>query len=111
MSVPAWPMPTHQTKLTMAQPQKTGLLRPHTPGPFNTRKAMAMPSTPSSDSAIEKAKNHAAGVFFSVCTATISVMSWNERLPATSGASSSVFMSPACPPSPCATCWRGRRRS
>ena len=24
MSVPAWPMPIHQTKLTMAQPHMTG---------------------------------------------------------------------------------------
>ena len=37
MSVPAWPMPTQNTKLTMAQPQNTGLVKPHTPGPFHTR--------------------------------------------------------------------------
>ena len=37
ISVPAWPMPTHHTKLTMAQPQNTGFVRPQTPGPFHTR--------------------------------------------------------------------------
>jgi hypothetical protein len=28
ISVPAWPIPTQNTKLTMAQPQKTGLFSP-----------------------------------------------------------------------------------
>jgi hypothetical protein len=33
ISVPAWPMPTQNTKLTIAQPQPTGLLRPQMPVP------------------------------------------------------------------------------
>ena len=33
MNVPACPMPIHQTKLTMAKPQATGMLIPHTPTP------------------------------------------------------------------------------
>ena len=37
MSVPAWPMPIHQTKLTIAQPHMTGWLRPHTPTPVEIR--------------------------------------------------------------------------
>ena len=36
ISVPAWPMPTHQTKLVMSQAQPTVLLRPHTPMPVAT---------------------------------------------------------------------------
>ena len=28
MSVPAWPMPIHQTKLTMSMPQPTGMFTP-----------------------------------------------------------------------------------
>ncbi len=34
ISVPAWPMPIHQTKLTMAKPQPTGTLTPQMPVPF-----------------------------------------------------------------------------
>ena len=37
ISVPAWPMPIHQTKLMMAKPQPTGLLTPQMPVPLNTR--------------------------------------------------------------------------
>jgi hypothetical protein len=36
MSVPAWPMPTHQTKLVMSQAQATGELFPQTPTPART---------------------------------------------------------------------------
>jgi hypothetical protein len=36
ISVPAWPIPTQNTKLTMGQPQPTGWLLPHTPIPFHT---------------------------------------------------------------------------
>src|SRR5512139_567984 len=42
ISVPAWPIPIHQTKLTMAKPQPTGMLMPHVPTP-KTR-VQAMPS-------------------------------------------------------------------
>ena len=31
ISVPAWPMPIHQTKLTMSKPQPTGTLMPQMP--------------------------------------------------------------------------------
>jgi hypothetical protein len=34
ISVPAWPMPTQNTKLTMSKPQPTGLLLPQTPTPI-----------------------------------------------------------------------------
>ena len=37
ISVPAWPMPTQNTKLTMAQPQPTGERRPQVPVPVATR--------------------------------------------------------------------------
>ncbi len=37
ISVPAWPMPTHHTKLTMAQPQPTGMFTPQMPVPFQMR--------------------------------------------------------------------------
>ena len=34
MSVPAWPMPIHQTKLRMANPQPTGMVMPQMPVPL-----------------------------------------------------------------------------
>src|SRR5580698_5992958 len=34
MSVPAWPIPIHQTKLMIAKPQPIGILMPHTPTPL-----------------------------------------------------------------------------
>ena len=36
ISVPAWPMPIHQTKLMMSKPQPTGLLLPQMPMPVKT---------------------------------------------------------------------------
>ena len=33
MSVPAWPMPTQNTKLMMSKAQKTGLVLPQAPMP------------------------------------------------------------------------------
>ena len=33
ISVPAWPMPIHQTKLVMAKPQATGMSMPQMPTP------------------------------------------------------------------------------
>ena len=35
ISVPAWPMPIHQTKLMMAKPQPTGMLMPQMPTPLH----------------------------------------------------------------------------
>jgi hypothetical protein len=37
MSVPAWPMPIHHTKLTMAKPQPMGMVLPQMPMPFRKR--------------------------------------------------------------------------
>ena len=37
ISVPAWPMPIHQTKLMMSKPQPTGTFEPQTPMPMKSR--------------------------------------------------------------------------
>ena len=37
ISVPAWPMPIHQTKLMIAKPQPTGMLTPQMPVPLSSR--------------------------------------------------------------------------
>src|SRR6185437_6289344 len=40
ISVPAWPIPIHQTKLTMANPQPMGMLTPQTPTPLKKSRVM-----------------------------------------------------------------------
>ena len=37
MNVPAWPIPTHQTKLMMANPHATGMSMPQMPTPLANR--------------------------------------------------------------------------
>ena len=39
ISVPAWPIPIHQTKLTMAKPQPMGILMPQIPTPLTINQA------------------------------------------------------------------------
>jgi hypothetical protein len=41
ISVPAWPIPTHQTKFTIAKPHATGTFTPQMPTPTASRYAMA----------------------------------------------------------------------
>ena len=37
MSVPAWPIPTQNTKFTIGKPHMTGFMLPQTPTPTRTR--------------------------------------------------------------------------
>ena len=41
ISVPAWPMPIHQTKLMMAKPQATGCVMAQMPTPFRNSQVTA----------------------------------------------------------------------
>src|ERR1044072_3795818 len=45
ISVPAWPMPIHQTKVTIAKPHATGTWMPHMPTPTAKRYVMAKKSS------------------------------------------------------------------
>ncbi len=45
ISVPAWPMPIHHTKLTISKPQPTGWLTPQMPMPLTSRYPRAPSST------------------------------------------------------------------
>ncbi len=65
ISVPAWPMPTQKTKLTIGKPQKTALLLPHTPVPVRISNMMVILSTPSRPSAIRKPTIQPMGVCLS----------------------------------------------
>src|ERR1700732_1607332 len=43
ISVPAWPIPIHQPKLMIANPQAPGLATPQTPTPFRKSHAQPIP--------------------------------------------------------------------
>src|SRR5215470_12078091 len=57
ISVPACPIPIHQTKLTIANPQPMGMLMPQMPVPFMNSQPMAMVITPVRVKAIAKPTN------------------------------------------------------
>src|SRR5262245_7392957 len=63
MSVPAWPIPIHQTKLMMSKPQPTGMRTPQTPMPLKSRKATATSRSCRTPKEIAKPTNQASGVF------------------------------------------------
>src|SRR6185503_12510743 len=62
ISVPAWPIPIHQTKFRMSMPQATGTLTPHKPIPTNTRFVIVSNISWKSANEIAKPKNHASDV-------------------------------------------------
>ena len=55
INVPAWPMPTQNTKLTIGYPHATGLLFPHTPTPVNMRYPINKPSIDINEKEIPRA--------------------------------------------------------
>src|SRR5919109_2516237 len=61
ISVPAWPMPIHQTKLMMAKPQPIGMLMPQIPVPLISTQVTAIPSMPQSSSPIDSTMNQLIG--------------------------------------------------
>src|SRR3954454_24917191 len=62
MSVPAWPMPTHHTKLTMSQPHATGSLMPQMPMPLRNSQPTEMRNRLRRAKATANAGNHHLGV-------------------------------------------------
>ena len=54
ISVPAWPIPIHQTKLTIAKPQPMGILMPQMPTPLVISQAREMVRMPKKLNAIVK---------------------------------------------------------
>src|SRR5262245_16316847 len=61
MSVPAWPMPIHQTKLMIAKPQPTGMLTPQMPVPLSSSHVTAIPSIPMIMKPMETTMNQLRG--------------------------------------------------
>ncbi len=58
ISVPAWPMPIHQTKFVIANPHATGTLTPQMPMPRYSSMVTASASSPRSASPSMKPKSH-----------------------------------------------------
>ncbi len=79
MSVPAWPIPIHQTKLRMSMPQPTGMFTPKSPTPRKTIAVIVASSTIVSANPTAAPKNQAFGVRReSAIDASLSVSVVNE---------------------------------
>ena len=86
ISVPAWPMPTQNTKLVMSQAQPTGTFRPQTPMPSQKSHGTPMASPCNMTSAMPKTTHQPRGVLRSITPETISVTEWKSWPPRISGA-------------------------
>ena len=62
ISVPAWPMPIHQTKLIIAKPQATGCVMAQMPVPFRNSQVTATSSMVAPAPATLKIANQPSGV-------------------------------------------------
>src|SRR5581483_5272687 len=83
ISVPAWPMPIHQTKLIMSQPHITELILPQTPTPVVIWYDSMNPNRPSRHRLGMNAAHHHNGAEPSVTQATRSEIQANPRWLAT----------------------------
>src|ERR1017187_8965167 len=63
ISVPAWPMPIHQTKLMMANPHAPGIVTPQMPTPFRNSHVSAMISSVATPPTTASPPNQPSGVF------------------------------------------------
>src|SRR4029077_21085598 len=72
ISVPAWPMPIHQTKLMIAKPQPTGWLTPQMPTPFKNSQVTDIRKTMSTMKESAKPAIHHFGVR---CSTTLLILS------------------------------------
>src|SRR5262249_16895809 len=73
ISVPAWPMPIHQTKLMIGNAQPTGMFVPQMPMALAKRYVTEIISAISSMKPTATNANHVSGVFF-VMTTEISLL-------------------------------------
>src|SRR5215831_6583618 len=64
ISVPAWPIPIHQTKLMIANAQPTGMLMPQMPVPFTNRYDTAIIRIMTNMNAMPAVTYHDFGVYF-----------------------------------------------
>src|SRR6185369_8277552 len=82
ISVPAWPIPIQNTKLTIGNAQATGIMLPHTPMPVHAAQVMLPRNIVSMLSAIAKAMYQArGGLGASMMRVTLSVIFANVLSP------------------------------
>ena len=62
ISVPAWPIPIHQTKFVIANAQATGISTPQIPMPLASRYVIAIPNTMNRNEPNPKAHHQKSGV-------------------------------------------------
>jgi hypothetical protein len=74
ISVPAWPMPIHQTKLMIAKPQATGMLMPQMPTPRANSQTSDSSSTMTIENETPSAPTHHSGVLPKTTLLTWSVI-------------------------------------
>ena len=87
ISVPAWPMPIHQTKFRMSIPQATGMLTPQSPMPTNSSCVIVSSINWKRTNEIAKPTNHQIGVLrFRTIELILSVTDANVSPGATTGA-------------------------
>ena len=60
--VPAWPIPIHHTKLMIAKPHATGIVRPQMPVPLRNSQVTATINMPATLPASAMPKNQPSGV-------------------------------------------------
>src|SRR6202789_311656 len=63
ISVPAWPIPIHHTKLIIANPHAPGIVTPQIPTPFRNSHVQPTTSPVATPAATISPKNHPSGVF------------------------------------------------
>ena len=73
ISVPAWPMPTHHTKLVMSNAQPMVEFSPQTPTPVEIRYVVVNTPRSKNELLTRKAHFHQRGMPFSIGRQTISV--------------------------------------
>src|SRR3984957_20076192 len=63
ISVPAWPIPIHQTKLMMANPHAPGIVTPQIPTPFRNSQVQPTTTPRATPAPTIRPKNQPRGVF------------------------------------------------
>ena len=97
ISVPAWPMPIHQTKLMMSNAQPTGTLLPQMPMPVSSSLPSAICSPIRSARAMRKPNTQPSGVRLArgICaTASVTV---SKSWPGAMTGASRTAVDVACP--------------
>ena len=107
ISVPAWPIPIHQTKLMMAKPQAPGMVTPQMPTPLRKSQVMPITTPVATPPPTTRPKNQPSGVFEVRTTSAIFWVTDLKLWPGARTAYSPVTGSIMGSMAPRAGSWRG----